>query len=84
MRYGGRVAYPYGVDPEPKARDGTGAITGYNAIAGPAEFERLNRAIEAAKLVVPIAAEFPLAQAAQAQARVEAGHVLGKVVLRIH
>jgi NADPH:quinone reductase-like Zn-dependent oxidoreductase len=83
MRYGGRVAYPYGVDPEPKARDGTGAITGYNAIAGPAEFERLNRAIEAAKLVVPIAAEFPLAQAAQAQARVEAGHVLGKVVLRI-
>ncbi|HYV86726.1 MAG TPA: hypothetical protein VFB49_12495 [Patescibacteria group bacterium] len=35
--------------------------------------ERLNRAIEAVKFVVPIAAEFPLAQAAQAKARVEAG-----------
>jgi NADPH:quinone reductase-like Zn-dependent oxidoreductase len=84
MRYGGHIAFPYGVEPEPKARDGTGSLTGYNAISGPAEFERLNRAIEAVKFVVPIAAEFPLAQAAQAQARVEAGHVLGKVVLRIH
>ena len=39
--------------------------------------------IEAVKLEVPIAAEFPLAQAAKAQERVEAGHILGKIVLRI-
>ena len=83
QRYGGRIAYPYGVEPEPKASDGTGAITRYNAIPGPEEFERLNRAIEAVKLVVPIAAEFPLAEAAKAQERVEAGHILGKVVLRV-
>jgi len=50
---------------------------------GAQEFERLKRAIEAVKLEVPIAAEFPLAQAAKAQERVEAGHILGKIVLRI-
>jgi NADPH:quinone reductase-like Zn-dependent oxidoreductase len=84
LRYGGRVAYPYGVEPEPKGRDGIGAMIRYNAVPGPAEFERLNRAIEAMRFEVPIATEFPLAEAAQAQVRVEAGHILGKVVLRIH
>ncbi|MBV8911381.1 MAG: NADP-dependent oxidoreductase [Gammaproteobacteria bacterium] len=83
LRPGGRVAFPYGVSPEPKARIDTGMMTEYNAVAGPAEFERLNAAIVAAKLTVPIAAEYPLAQAAAAQERVEKGHVLGKVVLRI-
>jgi len=32
---------------------------------------------------VPIVAEYPLADAAKAHERLEAGHVLGKVVLRI-
>ena len=82
LRPGGQIAFPYGVEPEPKARPGLTPIR-YNAIAGVEEFERLNRAIEAAKLRVPIAAEFPLAQADKAQARVEAGHILGKIVLRI-
>jgi NADPH:quinone reductase-like Zn-dependent oxidoreductase len=79
---GGHVAFPEGVEPEPKARAGV-AIIRYNAIPGAQEFERLKRAIEAVKLEVPIAAEFPLAQAAKAQERVEAGHILGKIVLRI-
>jgi NADPH:quinone reductase len=83
LRAGGRVAYPYGVSPEPKARLDTGINIRYNAIAGPEEFERLNAAIVAANLKVPIAAEYPLAQAASAQERVEKGHILGKVVLRI-
>ena len=82
LRPGGQVAFPYGVEPEPKGRAGV-AVIRYNAIPGSQEFERLNRAIEAVKLEVPIAAEFPLAQAAKAQQRVEAGHILGKVVLRI-
>ena len=51
---------------------------------GPEEFARLNTAIEAVHSQVPIAAQFPLADAAQAQARVEAGHVLGKIVLVIN
>ena len=82
LRPGGHVAFPEGVEPEPKARDGA-AVIRYNAIPGVQEFERLNHAIEAAKLEVPIAAEFPLAEAAKAQQRVEAGHILGKIVLRI-
>jgi NADPH:quinone reductase-like Zn-dependent oxidoreductase len=59
------------------------AIIRYDAIPGPSEFERLNSAIAAVRLQVPIAAEFPLAAAADAQRRVEAGHVVGKVILRI-
>ena len=82
LRAGGHVAFPYGVEPEPKARPGLSPIR-YNAIPGVEEFERLNGAIEAAKLRVPIAAEFPLSEAAKAQARVEGGHVLGKIVLRV-
>src|SRR5438046_4056459 len=83
LRAGGRIAYPYGVKPDPRPRDDTAGVITYHAIPGPQEFERLNRAIGAVKLKVPIEAEFPLAQADKAQARVEAGHVLGKIVLRI-
>ena len=83
LRRGGRVAFPFGVRPEPKARDGL-SIKGYDAVSGPQEFERLNQAIIAAKLQVPIAAEFPLAEAAKAHERLDAGHVLGKVILQIH
>jgi len=83
LRRGGRVAFPSGVRPEPKPREGMISIVRYDAIAGPQEFERLNQAISAARLRVPIAAEYPLADAAKAHERLEAGHVLGKVVLRI-
>lgn len=82
LRPGGRVAFPNGVSPEPKARKGM-TVIGYDAIAGVQEFERLNQAIEATNLQVPIAAEYPLADAAKAQQRMETGHVLGKIVLRI-
>lgn len=82
LRAGGHVAFPYGVEPEPKARDGV-PIARYNAIPGPKEFERLNQAIEALNLRVAIEAEFPLAEAAKAQQRVEAGHILGKVILKV-
>jgi NADPH:quinone reductase len=82
LKPGGRVAFPSGVRPEPQRRAGLRFIR-YDAIPGPREFARLNRAIEAAKLYVPIAAEYPLAEAAQAQQRVAAGHVLGKVVLQV-
>jgi NADPH:quinone reductase len=83
LRPGATVAYPHGVSPAPQPREGL-RIVGYDAVPGPAEFARLNTAIEAAHLSVPIAAQFPLSEAAQAQARVAAGHVLGKVVLLIN
>ncbi len=81
LRPGGRAAYPNGVDP-PKPRNGLN-ISHYDAIPGAKEFEHLNAAIAGAHLRVPIAAVYPLEQAAQAQGRVEAGHVLGKVVLQV-
>jgi NADPH:quinone reductase-like Zn-dependent oxidoreductase len=80
---GGVVAYPSGVEPVPKARQGV-RILRYDAIAGKREFERLNAAISAAKFQVPIAAEYPLAEGAKAHERLAGGHVLGKVILRIH
>jgi hypothetical protein len=41
----------------------------YDGTAGVREFERLNRAVEAAQLEIPIAAEFALADAAKAHER---------------
>ena len=82
LRRGGRVAYPNGVEPAPRKRAGI-KIVSYDGISGVREFERLNSATDAAKLKVPIAAVFPLAQAAKAHERLEAGHVLGKIVLSI-
>jgi NADPH:quinone reductase-like Zn-dependent oxidoreductase len=82
VRRGGRVAYPNGVEPAPKKRRGV-EISAYDAVAGIREFEHLNRAVEEAKPQVPIAAAYPLAEAARAHERLAAGHVLGKIVLRV-
>lgn len=82
LKSGGRVAFPSGVRPEPDSRPGL-TLVKYDALTGPAEYERLNAAIVAARLEVPVAAEFPLADAGKAQQRMAAGHVLGKIVLRI-
>jgi len=44
---------------------------------------RLEKAVEAAKLEVVIAAVFPRAQARKAHERLAKGHVLGKIVLKV-
>jgi NADPH2:quinone reductase len=82
LRKGGRLAYPNGVEPEPRKRQGI-RVKAYDGIPGVREYERLERAIEESKLQVPIAAKFKLADAADAHRRVEMGHVLGKIVLRV-
>ena len=82
VRHGGRCAYPNGIEPEPAKRDGIDMIP-YDAVAGVPEFRRLGRAVEAAKPEVTTAAAFPLARAAKAHERMAAGHVLGKIVLRM-
>ena len=82
LRRGGRVAYPGGVAPEPRKRRGI-KIVSYDAVSGVREFERFGRAVEGARLKVPIAAAYPLTQAARAHRRLARGHVLGKIVLRI-
>lgn len=78
----GRVAYLFGMEPLPKPRFGM-RMTLYSFISGASELERLNKAVAEVKLQVPIAAEYPLANAAQAHERLEAGHLLGKIVLRV-
>ena len=78
----GRVAYLSGMAPLPNPRFGI-RMTLFSFIAGTREFEQLNRAVEAAKTEVPIAAEYPLADAAAAHRRLEAGHLLGKLELRV-
>jgi NADPH:quinone reductase-like Zn-dependent oxidoreductase len=82
VRDRGRIAYPNGVEPEPKARRGF-RIRGYDAVAGPREFERLGRAVTRARLRVPIAARYPLGAAAAGHRRL-GGKVIGRIVLRIH
>jgi len=82
VRPAGRVAFPYGVQPRPKARTGV-SVVGYDLTYGAEAFERFNRAVGAARLQIPIAAEYPLAEAQQAHERQAAGHVLGKILLRV-
>jgi NADPH:quinone reductase-like Zn-dependent oxidoreductase len=82
LRRGGRLGYPNGIEPEPRKRRGIEIIS-YDAVAGVREFQRLGRAVEEAKLQVPIAGVYPLSDAAGAHERLAAGHVLGKIVLRI-
>ena len=82
VRDNGRVAHPNGVEPVPRATRGI-EIVAYDAIGGVREFERLDRAVDEAKLEVHIGAEFPLAEAARAHQRLAAGHLLGKMVLRV-
>jgi NADPH:quinone reductase-like Zn-dependent oxidoreductase len=82
LRPGGRLAYPNGVEPEPKKLRGMKIIS-YDAKAGVREFEKLNRAIQKTDLQVPIAAEFTLEEAADAHRRIDQGHVIGKIILRI-
>jgi NADPH:quinone reductase-like Zn-dependent oxidoreductase len=83
LKKGARVAYPNGVGPEPKKRRGvTITIKSYNGNAGPREFEKLERAVAESGLLVPVAAVFPLAQASRAHARLEQGHVHGRIALK--
>jgi NADPH2:quinone reductase len=79
---GGRIAYPNGVEPEPRRRPGV-KVVAYDAEAGPAKWAALNRAAEDSGLEVPIAAVFPLADAAKAHERLVEGHLLGRIVLRV-
>jgi NADPH2:quinone reductase len=82
VKPGGRVAYPNGVEPEPRRRRGLRLLK-YDAVATPAEFARLARAVEECGLRVPIAAVYPLEQAAEAHVRLQQGHLLGRIALQI-
>jgi NADPH2:quinone reductase len=78
----GRVAYLSGMSPLPRPRFNY-RMTLYSFIAGPRELRELNRIVEMGHTKVPVAAEFPLADAAGAHRRLEAGHLLGKLEIRV-
>ena len=82
VRSGGRLSYPNGVEPKPQARRGV-RVLHYDAVADPRKFAELGRVVEEGGIRVPIAQAYPLAEAAEAHAAVERGHVLGRVALKI-
>jgi NADPH:quinone reductase len=74
------LAYPNGVEPAPHA-DGHKAIA-FDGEASPGAFQRLNAAIGSRTLPLRIE-EFSLQDVVKAHRRIEQGHVVGKIVLRI-
>lgn len=80
LRPRARFAYPNGVEPEPR-------LEGHSGVAFDGEmsheaFERLNAAI--GSRTIPLRTEvFPLDDVVAAHRRIEKGHVIGKIVLRI-
>lgn len=83
LRPGARLAHPNGIEPAPKKRRGMELIR-YDGISGVREIERLNAAVQAAKLRVPIAERYPLTHARKAHERLAEGQVVGKIILSIH
>jgi len=82
VRANGRVAYPNGIEPEPRQRANP-RLVAYDGEYGPKEFDALSQAAAESRLRVPIAATYPLDRAAEAHTRVEQGRLLGRVALRI-
>jgi NADPH:quinone reductase-like Zn-dependent oxidoreductase len=82
VRDGGRVAYPDGVEPEPRPR-GAFRVVAYDGVVGPREFERLEHAVIEAALQVPLAGTVSLGDAADAHRLLEGGRVFGRLGLRV-
>jgi len=80
IRSGGRVAYPNGVQPAPKGREGVIAKA-YDGMPDQYAIERLNRWIETGPFQVHVAKTFTLDKAAEAQRMLDQ-HYVGKMVLR--
>ena len=80
MNKNGRVAYPNGVMPAPKAPSGV-KVQNYNVEPSPQQIEKLNRLIESGPFEVHVARTFPLDKAADAHRELDK-HYLGKLALR--
>jgi NADPH:quinone reductase-like Zn-dependent oxidoreductase len=74
MRARGRVAYPNGVEPAPRAPKGV-RIKSYDGTPGRQAFERLNRLIGKKPFHVELSRVFSLEAAASAHRQVEKHHV---------
>ena len=81
IRTGGRVAYPRGVQPEPKGRPGVESV-GFDGVPDRQVLDKLNTLIESRPFTVHVFKSFALADAAEAH-RALSGHHLGRMVLNI-
>jgi len=82
VKDGGRVAFPNGVEPEPRPRSGITSHS-YDGTPGPDVFERLNRLIAAGPFHVEIGRVYDLDEAETAHREI-AHHHLGKLAFRLH
>jgi NADPH2:quinone reductase len=82
IRKGGRVAYPNGVEPEPKVPSGV-KVTSYDGEPDPGIIAKLNRLIEADQFEVHIVRTFPLDRASDAHRALDE-HYVGKLALKPH
>jgi NADPH:quinone reductase-like Zn-dependent oxidoreductase len=81
IRPNGRIAYPNGVMPEPRASSGV-TVEAFDGETNPEIIKRLNNLIEAGPFEVHVDQTFPLEQVAEAQKALHEHH-LGKIALRI-
>jgi NADPH:quinone reductase len=80
LRLRARFAYPNGVEPEPRVKGHTGVA--FDSEMSHQAFKRLNAAI--GSRTIPLRTEvFPLDDVVAAHRRIEKGHVIGKIVLRV-
>lgn len=82
VKKGGRVAYPNGVEPEPRAPRGV-KLLAYDGTPTRRAFERLNRLIGRGRFHVALDRSYSLRQAATAHRELGKHHV-GKSVFRLH
>jgi NADPH2:quinone reductase len=80
VRDGGRIAYPNGVEPEPKGRPGVDTQS-YDGTPDPSLIDEINRLIDAGPFHVQIAQTFRLDQVADAHRALKTHH-LGKLALQ--
>jgi len=82
VKKGGRVAYPNGVEPEPRAPKGVRLIA-FDGIPTRRAFDRLNAVIGRKRLHVELERTYSLRQAETAH-RDLAKHHVGRAAFRIH
>jgi NADPH2:quinone reductase len=81
LKKGGRLAYPHGVEPEPKVREDI-KVKPYDGIPDQKAIEKLNKLIEAGPFEVHVARSYPLEKAVDALKDLNT-HYLGKLALKI-
>ena len=82
VRAGGRVAYPNGVEPEPRVPEEIESHA-YDGVPAADVFDRLNRLIGSGRFHVELGRVYRLEDAAAAHREI-AKHHLGKLAFRVH